>query len=144
MRVQAVAVLSLLSLVAVLLLPTGALARRVVGAGSLNISSGVPGGNLANQLVVTVLTVNTALDPSIKQGLPRRGGLYIAPFFVNFETTGPLASDLDTILLLTNTTAVSLPIIITLRGNNGDILASLSQTLTGYETRNIRLSGILP
>lgn len=145
MRIKAVAVLSLLALVAVLLVPTGASARRVVASGSLNILPGIPGGVLSGALVVTVLTVNTALDPAIKQGLPRRGGLYVAPFFVNYETTAPLAGDLDTILIMTNTTSASLPVVITVRANNGEILvSSLTQTLAGYETRNIRLSSILP
>jgi hypothetical protein len=137
------AVLSTLSVVALLLLPTGASARRVSASGSLTISPAVP-ASLANQLVATVLVANTSLDSAVKQGLPRRGGLYVSPFFVNFETTNPLPTDLDTLVILTNTTATTLSIFITVRANNGDIIASVPVTLTGNETRTIRLSNVLP
>jgi hypothetical protein len=62
----------------------------------------------------------------------------------NEEKNGPQQGDLDTILLLTNTTGSSLSIILTLRALDGTFLATSPQTLTANQTLVLSLSDLLP
>jgi len=142
MRTRPVAVLATF-LVISLLVPTGAWARRVTAGGSLTISAA--SGPLTNQLVVAAVTANPGLEKTIVQQLPLPGPLYVLPFAVDKDKDSPKQGDLDTILLLTNTTSAVLSITLTLRGLDGSVLAaSTPPPLMAHETRTIQLSDLLP
>ncbi len=143
MRIKIAVVLSTLMMV-VLLVPTGAWARRVTATGSLSLAL-TPAAVLTNQLVVTSVTTNPGLEKIIVQELPRTGGTFVLPFFVGTDTVSPLPGDLDTILFITNVTGIVQTPVVTLRSLSGSVLATA--TLPGLapnETRIVRLSDLLP
>ena len=143
MRTRFVVVLSTLLVIGVLT-PTGAWARRVTAGGSLALSA-VP-GPLTTQLSVTAITSNPGQEKSIVQQLPLPGPLYVLPFFVNQDTDHPQSGDIDTVLLITNTTATALEVTLVLRSLDGSLLAlrSLVPFLGPLETRVVPLSSFLP
>jgi hypothetical protein len=141
MRTRFVAVLSTLLIVG-LLAPAVGLAKRVTAGGSLTIAGA--SGPLTNQLVAVVITSNRGLEKTISHQLPLPGPIYVAPFFVNEDKGKPEQGDLVTVLVLTNTTAAALPLTLTLRDLDGDVLATSTPTLTPHETRVIQLGDLLP
>ena len=141
MRTRTVVVLSIL-LILGLLVPTGVWARRVAAGGSLTITTAGP---LTNQLVATAVTANPGLEKTLVQQLPLPGPLFVLPFLVNKDKDNPQPGDLDTTLVLTNTTSSILSITLTLRGLDGSVLAtSTPPPLMANETRMIQLSDLLP
>lgn len=142
MRKNAVIVLAIIVVIG-LLAPAGAWAKRVTAGGSLTITTAsVP---LTTQLVVTAITSNPGLEKTIVQQLPLPGPLYVLPFFVNAEQGNPQSGDLNTILLVTNTSNGIVSFTVTLRGFDGNVLATFTpQALIGNETRVIQLSDLLP
>jgi hypothetical protein len=125
------------------LVPASALARRVTAGGSVTITG--PSGPLTDQIVVTALMSNPGLEKTVTTQLPLPGPLFVLPFFVNEEKNGAQPDDIDTLLLITNTTGAVLSITLTLRGTDGAILAtSTPPSLVAHETRVIRLSDLLP
>jgi len=143
MRIKIAVVLSTLMMV-VLLVPTGAWARRVTATGSLSLTL-TPAGVLTNQLVVTAVTANPGLEKIIVQELPRTGGTFVLPFFVGTDTVSPLPGDLDTILFITNVTGTVQTPVVTLRSLSGSVLATATlPALAPDETRIVRLSDLLP
>jgi hypothetical protein len=142
MRTRFVAVLSTFMVLG-LLVPATGWAKRVAAGGSVAIAGG--SGPLTNQLVATVLTSNRGLEKTIVQQLPLPGPIYVAPFFVNEDKNNPEQGDLLTLLILTNTTGASLPITLTLRDLEGNVLAtSTPPSLAAHETRVIPLADLLP
>lgn len=141
MRTRCIGVLSTL-LVVGLLLPAAGWAKRVTAGGSLSIAGG--SGPLTNQLVAVVITSNRGLEKTISHQLPLPGPIYVAPFFVNEDKGKPDQGDLATLLILTNTTGAALPLTLTLRDLDGDVLATSTQTLAPHETRVIELADLLP
>jgi hypothetical protein len=125
--------------IVVLLCSTGVWARRVAAQGSVTI-----GGASPSQLVVTAVTANPGLEKSITQQLPLAGAQFVLAFFANIEKSNPQGNDLDTTLVLTNTTDASLSLSITLRDLDGKILATSNPTLSARETRVIAVSDLLP
>jgi hypothetical protein len=141
MRKKSIAVFSAVLIIA-LMLPAGAMAKRVTGGGSLTITKA--SGALTTELVVTAVLTNPGLEKTVAQQLPLPGPLYVLPFFVNEDKSNPQQTDLDTILLLTNTTASSLSIILTLRALDGTVLATSPQTLSANQTLVLFISDLLP
>lgn len=141
MRTRFVAVLSTL-LVVGLLVPVTGWAKRVTAGGSVAIAGG--SGPLINQLVATVINANRGLEKTIVQQLPLPGPIYVAPFFVNGDKDKPEQGDLITLVILTNTTGATLPITLTLRDLEGNVLATSTPSLAGHETRVIELADLLP
>jgi hypothetical protein len=141
MRGKSTAVFSAVLIIA-LTLPAGALAKRVTGGGSLTITKA--SGALTTELVVTAVLTNPGLEKTITQQLPLPGPLYVLPFAVNEDKSNPQQSDLDTMLLLTNTTGSSLSIVLTLRALDGAVLATSPQTLTANQTLVLLISDLLP
>jgi hypothetical protein len=141
MRGKSIAVFSAVLIIA-LMLPAGALAKRVTGGGSLTITKA--SGALTTELVVTAVLTNPGLEKTVTQQLPLPGPLYVLPFVVNEDKSNPQQGDLDTILLLTNTTGSSLSIILTLRALDGTVLATSPQTLSANQTLVLFISDLLP
>ena len=142
MRTRLVAVLSTL-LVIGLLVPGAGWAKRVTAGGSVTITSA--SGPLTNQLVATMVNANRGLEKTIVQQLPLPGPIYVAPFFVNEDKNKPDQGDLITFLILTNTTGASLPVTLTLRDLDGNVLATATPpVLAAHETRVIELADLLP
>ncbi len=141
MRAKSVACLSLLVMTGLLMAP-GAWAKRVTAGGSVAITKA--SGPLSTELVVVAVTANSGLEKTMVQQLPLPGPLYVFPFFVNADKGNPQAGDLDTTLLLTNTTGSPLSIIVTLRELDGTTIAAVPETLAANETRVIVLSDFLP
>ena len=140
MRTRFVAVLSTL-LALGLLVPATGWAKRITAGGSLSIAGA--SAPLTNQLVAVVITSNRGLEKTISHQLPLPGPIYVAPFFVNADKNKPEQGDLVTLLVLTNTTAAALPLTLTLRDLDGDVLATSPQTLAPHETRVIELADLL-
>jgi hypothetical protein len=141
MRGKSIAVFSAVLIIA-LMLPAGAMAKRVTGGGSLTITKA--SGALTTELVVTAVLTNPGLEKTVTQQLPLPGPLYVLPFAVNQDKSNPQQGDLDTILLLTNTTASSLSIILTFRALDGTVLATSPQTLSANQTLVLFISDLLP
>lgn len=142
MRTRSVAVLSLL-LVTGLLVPSTGWAKRVTAGGSLTLTGG--SGPLTNQLVAAMITANKGLEKTIVQQLPLPGPLYVAPFFVSEDKNRPEQGDIGTIVFLTNTTGAPLPITLTLRDLDGNVVAPPTPlNLAAHETKIIELSDLLP
>ena len=141
MRGKSIAVFSAVLIIA-LMLPAGALAKRVTGGGSLTITKA--SGALTTELVVTAVLTNPGLEKTVTQQLPLPGPLYVLPFVVNEDKSNPQQGDLDTILLLTNTTGSSLSILLTLRALDGTVLATSPQTLSANQTLVLFISDLLP
>jgi hypothetical protein len=141
MRGKSIAVFSAVLIIA-LMFPAGAMAKRVTGGGSLTITKA--SGALTTELVVTAVLTNPGLEKTVAQQLPLPGPLYVLPFFVNQDKSNPQQGDLDTILLLTNTTGSSLSIILTLRALDGTVLAVSPQTLSANQTLVLFISDLLP
>jgi hypothetical protein len=141
MRGKSIAVFSAVLIIA-LMLPAGAMAKRVTGGGSLTITKA--SGALTTELVVTAVLTNPGLEKTVTQQLPLPGPLYVLPFAVNQDKSNPQQGDLDTILLLTNTTGSSLSIILTLRALDGTVLATSPQTLSANQTLVLFISDLLP
>jgi hypothetical protein len=141
MRGKSIAVFSAVLIIA-LMLPAGAMAKRVTGGGSLTITKA--SGALTTELVVTAVLTNPGLEKTVSQQLPLPGPLYVLPFAVNQDKSNPQQGDLDTILLLTNTTGSSLSIILTLRALDGTVLAVSPQTLSANQTLVLFISDLLP
>lgn len=130
-------------LLAVVLVPTGAWARRITAGGSVTLSSDT--GPLIDQVVITAIMSNPGLEKTVVTQLPLPGPIYVIPFLVNQETNGPQQGDIDTILLMSSTRGAATRIFITLRANNGSIIAIVEPpALSAFETRVIRLSELLP
>src|SRR5262245_20405616 len=141
MRAKAVACLLTVLLAAVLVVP-GVWAKRITVAGSVTITK--VGGALTTELVAAVVTANPGLEKTIVQQLPLPGPLFVLPFFVDAEKGNPQGGDIDTTLLVTNTTAAPLSVVVTLRALDGSTLATVPETLAANETRVIVLSDLLP
>jgi hypothetical protein len=148
MRRGFVALLSALVIVA-LLVPTGASARRVGVVGSLTVNLAPP-GTLTNQLVVTAVVVDrdtlTAEETEASVTLPLPGGIYTTPILVNRETTAAVLGDADAILFVVNVTDSFQFPILTVRGLNGAVVATIELVggIGPRATRVIRLSEVLP
>jgi hypothetical protein len=149
MRIRSVAVLSMLFLAALLLVPSGASARRIAVAGSLTITLAPP-GTLTNQLVVTAAVVDRdALNAEETEGtvtMPLPGGIYTTPIFVNKETSGPVLADVDTLLFIVNTTDSFQFPRLTVRNLDGTVVANVELVggIGPRATRAVRLSEVLP
>lgn len=144
MRTKSTMALTALLIVA-LLMPTSVWAKRVAAGGSLSITQGTLGSSpLTTQLVVTALTANPGLEKTITQQLPLPGPLFVLPFFVNEDKDSPKQGDIDTILMLTNTTGGPLSLTLMLRALDGNILATSGVHLDPFETKVFPLSDLLP
>ena len=141
MRTRSIVAITTLLIIG-LLWPTGAWARRVAVGGSLTITQAA--GPLTTQLVGLSVTSNRGLEKVVTQQLPLPGALFVVPFFVNKDKDHDDNGDLDTILVLTNTTGAPLDLILTLRALDGSVLtASTQSTLGAHETRAIVISDLL-
>ena len=129
-------------LIGALLCPTGVWAKRISTGGSLSITS--DGGPLTTQLVGMVLTTNPGLEKIIALQLPLPGPLFVLPFFVNQDKDSPQHGDLNTLLILTNTTGSPLSLTVTLRALDGGLLATAHPHLGPFETRVIDVLDMLP
>ena len=129
-------------LIIALLWPTGVFAKRVSAGGSLTITNNA--GPLTTQLVAMVLTANPGLEKVITQQLPLPGPLFVAPFFVNQDKDNPQQGDLNTHLVLTNTTGSPLSLTLTLRALDGSLITTANPNLGAFETKAVILSDVLP
>jgi hypothetical protein len=142
MRTRSVAALWTL-LVLGLLVPDTGWAKRISAGGSLVING--ESAPLTNRLVGVVVTANAGLEKTIVQQLPLPGPIYIVPFFVDEDKSNPQQGDIGTTVLLTNTTAASLTISLTIYGLDGALVAtSTPPPLAPHETRVINLGDLLP
>ncbi len=141
MRTKLLALGSLLTILA-LLLPGAASAKRITVAGSLAIIKTNPDAPLSGELAVTTVMSNSGLEKTVTQQLPLPGPIYVLPFFVDAEKGNSGPGNLDTIVLLTNTTDAALSIKLILRGPDGAELAGspISVTLGKNATKVISLS----
>jgi hypothetical protein len=144
---KALVVALALCLVGGLALPAPAPARPVTVLGSLTITGD---GNVAlanNAITGFAVIANPGLEKTIVQQLPP----YTLPVFLDGD--GPdgspslrlLRRNLDTTVVLTNTTDAVLVIEITVRNAAGVILAGPRDlTFAAHETRTFQLADILP
>ena len=142
MRTKIVAALSVLLMLG-LLAPNGVWARRVTAQGTITVTAG--SGTLTDQLVVTTLLANPGLEKTIVQQAPLPGPLFVLPFFVDKEVDNPRPNDLDTTIVLGNTTNAALAVIVTVRDSDGVVLAtSPTINIPARGMRNVQLSTLLP
>ena len=135
-----VALLTLLMLGA--LTPQGAWARRVTAQGTIAIIAAT--GALTDQVVVTTLLANSGLEKTVVQQAPLPGALFVLPFFVDKDRDTPNPGDLDTTVVIANTTAASVSVIVTVRDPDGTVLAtSPTITIPARGMRSLQLSGLL-
>jgi hypothetical protein len=127
-------------------LPAAAPARPVTVLGSLTIT-GDNAQALTNQIAGFAVIANPGLEKTIVQQLPP----YTLPVFLDGE--GPdgspslrlLRRNLDTTVVLTNTTNAPLVIEITVRDAAGAILTGpRDMTFAAHETQTFQLADILP
>ena len=130
-------------LIIALLWPAGVFAKRVSAGGSLIITND-GGPLLTTQLVAIVLTANPGLEKTITQQLPLPGPLFVAPFFVNQDNVNPQQGDMNTRLVLTNTTGAPLSLTLTLRSLDGSLITTANPHLGAFETQVVVLSDLLP
>jgi hypothetical protein len=145
MRRQILVAASLV-LVAGLLLPYAAVARRDVVLGSLTIVR--KGGAALSGEVVGVATIsNPGFEKNINQQVPP----YVLPVFVDTETDGSSAAagprilhkHFETTVLLTNTTAIPLELDLTLRAGAGAIKGTAAVLLPANGTAAVALSDLV-
>lgn len=145
MRTKGAALLSAL-LITGLLLPVGVLATPLTVFGSLTITK-ADGTPLTTELVGFAAIANPGFEKTITQSIPP----FTVPFFVDVDkedssgSSGEkiLKSRFDTTLVLTNTTADSLSITLTLRDDSGAPLTTEDRTLDPHATVVIVLSELL-
>lgn len=147
MRTKSAIVLSLL-LIFGLLVPSGAWADKKLtafGSGALTTTGGAPLG--ATDLVGAVVTANPGLEKTITLHIPP----YTFPVFVNKNEDKPDDdNNLDTIVILTNTSGGPLTFKLTLRDSGGTPITlkngMTSQTfmMTANQTIVIFISDLLP
>jgi hypothetical protein len=129
--------IALALLVAVLLVPGIAAARRGNVVGSLTIS----GDNLPNRLVGIALVANPGLEKTMVQQLPP----FTVPVIVDVEfddsSNGPriLNKNLDTTVVLTNVSSTPLTVTLTLRDGDGNDIGSVDVQIPGNGTRALSL-----
>ncbi len=148
MRTKSISLLSLL-LIFGLLVPSGAWADKKVtafGSGALTKPDDTALG--ATALVGAVVTANPGLEKTITLHIPP----YTFPVFVNKNEDKPDDdNNLDTVLVLTNTSGGSLMFKLTLRDSGGTPITlkngMTSQTFTmtaNFQTLVIFISDLLP
>jgi hypothetical protein len=127
--------------------PVPASAKRITAAGSLAITLGTGAPILNGELVVTTVMSNPGLEKTVTQQAPLPGPIpiYVLPFFVDQEKGNSGPGNLDTKVLLTNTTGQPLAIKITIRGPDGDQLPGSPHdlTLSPHATQVISLSDVI-
>jgi hypothetical protein len=124
-------------LVAVLLVPGLATARRGNVVGSLTIS----GDNLPNRLVGIALVSNPGLEKNMVQQIPP----FTVPVILDVEfddsSNRPriLNKNLDTTVVLTNVSSAPLTVTLTLRDGDGNEIGSVNVQIPGNGTRALSL-----
>ena len=146
MQTKSVACLfSFLSLLVVTVLqPIGASAGSVSMVGSVTIT-GAGGVALTTQLTGFAVVANPGLEKGITIQVPP----FTFPVFVEGENADGsvgklLKKNVDTTLVLTNTTAAALPIEVTLRDANGTVLSLTLESLAARATNVTFVSDLLP
>lgn len=127
------------------LTPVPASAKRITTAGSLAITL-ADGKEIKNgELVVTTVMSNPGLEKTVTQQAPLPGPIYVLPFFVDQEKGNSGAGNLDTKVLLTNTTDQPLAIKITIWGPGGAPLLDepYALTLPPHATEVMSLSELI-
>jgi hypothetical protein len=125
-------------LVAVLLMPGIAGARRGNMVGSLTIS----GADLPNRLVGIAVVSNPGLEKTMVQQIPP----FTVPVIVDVEfddsSTGPriLNKNLETTVVLTNVSTTPLTVTLTLRDGDGNEIGSVDVQIPGNGTRALSLA----
>jgi hypothetical protein len=127
--------------------PSAAQARPVTVLGSVTISDDNGNPLTDGSLVGFAVISNPGLEKTMVQQIPP----YTFPVFMDGESAGPgpslrlLRRNLDTTVVLTNTTGLALVIKLTLRDATGAVvLGTLTRTLETLETRAIPVSDLLP
>jgi hypothetical protein len=144
---RTICALVLASLALGLTLPTRASAARVTIVGSLTIT-GAGGAALTTELVGIALIANPGGEKSATIQIPP----FVLPVVIDGEDGGPgargklLSKNLDTTLLLTNTTTASMTIELTVRDGDGTSLTTSPAvvTLGPRATKVVVVSDLLP
>jgi hypothetical protein len=130
-------------LIAVLLLPSLAGAKRVTVLGSLTVAlddGSDLGAPLAGEVTGLSLITNPGIEKTIAQQLPP----YTIPMFTD-KDKGTGQGSLDTLVVLTNATATALDILIILRDGDGALLpgSPVSRTIPANGTISFFVSDLI-
>ena len=139
MRKQLAAIASAL-LVAALLVPEVASARRTVVVGSLTIA----GVNIQNAIVAMAVVSNPGLEKTIVQQMPP----FTVPVVVDADLDDVpkprvLGKNLDTTVIITNLIAAPVGVTLIVRDGDGQIIGTLDVSIPGNGTRAVSLADAL-
>ena len=131
-------------LIAVLLLPSLAGAKRVTVLGSLTVTRNDGVAPLGVPLVDQVTGLSLMTNPGIEKNIPQQLPPYTIPMFSDKDKATGQGS-LDTVVALTNTTNAPLNVFIILRDGGGDLLpgSPVARTIPGLGTISFVVSDLI-